>query len=241
MKRTIVISLLMVTVAATVLSLGTFAYFSDSASSTGNTFSSGTLDLKLSDADETWANGVNATWSSPANWAPGQEVDATINLRNDGSIPAYDVPANWTNLSDQADPNGLSRKIQVTWMEDSTWVGSNYVSYFVNKYDHLSPYGNNDGKLSLYELAMGDSSGLNSVPGFDLRFYCTENGVEPDPNFNNNGGHNCLNPGGANSWWDPANPFSIRMKFKFMEDADNTYQGKTASFDLNLVGRQKQG
>jgi len=66
-----------------------FAYFSDVETSEGNTFTAGTLDLVLSDDDETDLNGVTATWLSPANWAPGDEVTATLTTRNLGSIGCY--------------------------------------------------------------------------------------------------------------------------------------------------------
>jgi spore coat-associated protein N len=63
-----------------------FAYFSDTETSTGNTFTAGTLDLVLQDADEAWDDGVTATWVSPAGWKPGQEVTATLKMKNIGSI-----------------------------------------------------------------------------------------------------------------------------------------------------------
>ena len=234
MKRTLAVSMMLVCAALLFVGLGTFAYFSDSASSTGNTFTTGNIVLTLKDADEGFADPVTATWSSPVNWAPGQEVDATIRLRDDGSIAAHQVFANWTNL---VDPGGLASKIQVTWIEDSTWVGANYVGAFVSKYD-----GDDgsvpDGKLSLAELVRGDSSGHNSAPGNDIRFYCTYNGADPAVDTT----HNCLDPNGAYAWWTPgpSNPdyFWIRMKFKLMDDTGNTYQGKTASVDLNLTASQ---
>ncbi len=225
MKRTIVISLLLISAAALLAGMGTFAYFSDTASSTGNTFTSGTIDMVLSDSDEAFSQGVTATWSSPANWAPGQEVDATINMKNMGSIAAKKVFADWNNLTD---PDGLASKIQVTWWSDSTYSSYNSVPDFL-VYDQ-----NGDGQLSLYELVNGDAFYPGSVPVYEATFWCTEGGDPADPNPD----HNCLNPGGANSWWNPAEPFSIRMKFKFMEDAGNAYQGKTASFDLSLVASQ---
>ncbi|MDI6903775.1 MAG: TasA family protein [Methanocellales archaeon] len=50
---------------------GAYAYFSDSESSTGNTFAAGTLDLKIVDRDEpVWGDGVTATWTA-TNMKPG--------------------------------------------------------------------------------------------------------------------------------------------------------------------------
>jgi predicted ribosomally synthesized peptide with SipW-like signal peptide len=78
------------TVMAVVLCIGlvggAFAYFSDTEESTGNTFTAGTLDLKLNDGDpDEWDDGASATWVSPDGWAPGDTVDATLRMTNQGS------------------------------------------------------------------------------------------------------------------------------------------------------------
>ena len=81
---------ILIPVMACVLSLGlvggAFAYFNDTETSTGNTFTAGTLDLVLSDDDETDQDGVTATWVSPANWAPGDTVPATLTMKNIGTV-----------------------------------------------------------------------------------------------------------------------------------------------------------
>lgn len=82
MKRLVISSLLIICVAALVVSLGTFAYFSDSASSTGNTFSAGTLKLNS-------GSGI-ITLACPAtsNLAPGGTETCTFDIQNTGSIDA---------------------------------------------------------------------------------------------------------------------------------------------------------
>lgn len=80
MSRLIIASLLVICVAALAISLGTFAYFSDSASSTGNTFSSGTLSLADPLALSSWS-------ASITNLAPGDIRTATVSIVNDGSLP----------------------------------------------------------------------------------------------------------------------------------------------------------
>jgi spore coat-associated protein N len=62
---------------------GTWAYFSDPETSTGNTFASGTLDLNLDGGD---SNVVKFTVS---NAKPGDSDNATWTVTNVGSLPGY--------------------------------------------------------------------------------------------------------------------------------------------------------
>lgn len=193
---------------------GTFAYFTDNATSSNNTFTSGNLDLQLSDENEGWSQNVSDTWSSPASWAPGDEVKKSIYLKNTGTIPAEAVYANWNNL---VDPNGMSNFIEVTWLSDSTDIGTNNIGPFVTAYD-----ANADGKLSLAELVNGLAhyNSVNTPDPFQARFYqdATESYEHP-----------VLPAGGT---------FEIKLGYKFMETAGNDLQGRTASFDLTLQAAQ---
>lgn len=193
----------------------TFAYFTDNATSSNNTFTSGNLDLQLSDENEGWSQNVSDTWSSPANWAPGDEVKKSIYLKNTGTIPAEAVYANWNNL---VDPNGMSNFIEVTWLSDSTDIGTNNIGPFRARYDGLQ--GNNDGKLSLAELVHGVGSENTPVPN-QARFYADALETYVTPVLPANGG-----------------TFEIKLGYKFMENAGNDLQGRTASFDLTLQAAQ---
>lgn len=65
---------------------GTWAFFSDTETSTGNTLMAGTLDLGLANAtDDTSTTSTTATWTAE-DWAPGDTKDATLHINNDGSI-----------------------------------------------------------------------------------------------------------------------------------------------------------
>ncbi|MCD6178144.1 hypothetical protein J7K03_02760 [bacterium] len=82
MNKKILISLSIIGIVAAIAVGGTVAYFSDTETSTGNTFSAGSLDLKVKDGDNP---GVLFTLS---NITPGQYYDAgTVTLKNAGSIP----------------------------------------------------------------------------------------------------------------------------------------------------------
>jgi spore coat-associated protein N len=60
--------------------IGTWAYFSDVETSTGNTMAAGTLDLKTDDVD-----GVTGTITL-ANMKPGDSTSGNITLKNSGSV-----------------------------------------------------------------------------------------------------------------------------------------------------------
>ena len=73
MKKQILLSIIAIGMIAAFLSAGTFAYFTDTETSSDNTFTAGTFaDLKLLDNDEDWGDGVTATWTA-TDMKPGQE------------------------------------------------------------------------------------------------------------------------------------------------------------------------
>jgi len=78
----ILISLSTIAVVAAIAVGGTVAYFSDTETSVGNTFTAGTLDLKVDGADDV----LPMAWSSD-NMEPGTTYNAgTVEVRNSGSI-----------------------------------------------------------------------------------------------------------------------------------------------------------
>lgn len=71
---------------------GTLAYFSDTETSTANVFTAGTLDLKTNDVDS-----VTATWTD-TNMAPGgTAVNASIILKNSGTLAANHIEIKFSN------------------------------------------------------------------------------------------------------------------------------------------------
>lgn len=88
--RKILVSLSIIAVVGAIAIGGTIAYFSDVETSTGNTFSAGTLDLQIRDQNEGFGNGVTATWIA-SDVKPGWEDDFTvpfIGLKKLGTIEA---------------------------------------------------------------------------------------------------------------------------------------------------------
>ena len=89
---------------------GTLAVFTDAAPSNNNTFTTGTLDLKLSDNNETDLDSVSTSVTFTA-MAPGDTVTDRIVPKNTGSLALrYAISASATN----ADSKGLKDQLVLT-------------------------------------------------------------------------------------------------------------------------------
>lgn len=118
MSRKILIALLGVLLVAALAGAGTFAYFSDTETSTGNTFTAGTLDLTV--------GGENPNVSPDFTIGPVKPGDSgtiTYNLANVGTIGGYldlsgitkiDGPGTTPESEPTPDNGELSANINVT-------------------------------------------------------------------------------------------------------------------------------
>lgn len=95
MKSKIFLSMLVIMVALSMVVGGTMAYFSDSGTSSSNTFTAGTLKMLMSNDALNWGDDVTATWSTPANWAPGESTTGKISFTNVGTVDAHHL---WFNF-----------------------------------------------------------------------------------------------------------------------------------------------
>jgi predicted ribosomally synthesized peptide with SipW-like signal peptide len=74
--------------AAGLFSLGSGAFFSDTETDTGNTFTAGTLDLTLTDDDDFAGDSETATWVfGPIK--PGDSGTGTLDVTNAGNIAGF--------------------------------------------------------------------------------------------------------------------------------------------------------
>ncbi|OFV84439.1 MAG: hypothetical protein A2W26_14220 [Acidobacteria bacterium RBG_16_64_8] len=145
--------------------LGTNAYFSDTEASTNNVFSVGTLDLKLTDSNETDQDGVTASFGGTG-LKPGSSVGpATVTVKNSGSLTADHVDIKFQSaVTDNATYNEADLGANITDM--STVLGVSALSYGATNllqqtvpgtFDNASieaadNAGNNDGALTMNEL-----------------------------------------------------------------------------------------
>jgi len=88
MNNKIVLSILSIFAVIGLVGGITYAYFSDQGTSTGNTFSTGTLILKLTDVDQTDQDSVIASFGS-STLVPGTCTgEQTLTLKNTGTVAA---------------------------------------------------------------------------------------------------------------------------------------------------------
>jgi predicted ribosomally synthesized peptide with SipW-like signal peptide len=215
---------LLITALVLILSVGmigsAFAYFSDTETSTGNTFTTGTLDLVLSDNDETDQDGIVATWVSPAGWKPGEpEVSAWIKMKDIGTIGADLVSIHAQNLveSDNGnnEPEGAGSANNIA---DHIYVTSvHYTEKGIDLYGNLAGYyatcfGDGAAPLTLTEFATTPYSLVFWIGGWP----------PPEPYLPANG----------------ARVEQITLGFTFEPNAGNDYQSDTASFDLAVTAVQ---
>ena len=101
MNKKIMVSLLTIIAMSALIVTGTYAYFSNSSSSTNNVFASGTLDLQLANGNTTFTDTVTATFGG-GGLSPNSCLDpATLNMKNVGSVVAnhIDISAINTNAT----------------------------------------------------------------------------------------------------------------------------------------------
>ena len=80
-SKKVLASLLVIGMLALAVGWGTYSYFSDTETSSGNTFTAGTLDLKVNGLDDPLP-----AFFEVSNVKPGDSGSKTIALKNDGTI-----------------------------------------------------------------------------------------------------------------------------------------------------------
>lgn len=122
MNSKIAMSAISIMASLTIMGGATFAFFSDSGSSTGNVFNSGSLVMALSDDNQTNEVNVSGTWGLAS--APGDTFSGDLKIKNTGSVPANHIELKFTNTvtdalslpgSDGSTP--MDRVIQITLFE----------------------------------------------------------------------------------------------------------------------------
>lgn len=156
-NRKIFLSGLSILSALSIMAGATFAFFSDSGTSSGNIFSSGTFDLKLSDNNETVVDNVSATWSASDMAPGGATVSATLNLRNSGTVAGDHVhfkAANTVTDNPASENDGsMAKHLAVTSM---TYDAVNILPLFSDT--------NGNGRIDLEDLeAVGDGVNIGGL------------------------------------------------------------------------------
>ncbi len=196
------------------------AYFTDVATSTGNTFKAGTLDLKVSDHDEWFGNGVTETWTM-ANMEPGNTAVGPlyVNLANSGTIAADHVEISFSHtIDEQTNPPGFNPVDSDTNRESkpgdlAKWLEITAMTYDTKNFLIGYTDANHNGFFDLEDVTMSpytdDGGPLDNLPA-------------PPPNY-----------GGTRSFM---------LSLKFNAGATNDIQGDTLTttvyFTLNQDASQ---
>lgn len=158
MTKRIILSLVMVALVIIATTSATVAYFSDTVTSTNNTFSTGTLDVDLYNQ-----NTNDNLEFSLTDWAPGDETLINFDVLNSGSLPVnlrgYAV-GEWNFSPSNPD------KVKVIKVERYVggWQQLANDSNGVNGLFYYSPDGTD---LSLYTINNGKRAQMRLTVQFD--------------------------------------------------------------------------
>ena len=222
MDREILTAVFVVGLVATIAGAGLYAYFVDVETSTGNTFTAGTLDLKVSHSSNgPWSDGVTATWTL-SDMKPGDETPlASVFFKNFGSIASstmeitcdYSVDEEANPVESDTDPytnehpDEMAKYMVITYMYyRNDEININCLTgeddaYPPNEYWRVSDT-DLDGRITLYDLKMDP---LVNLPSPDTQ---------------------------------PMEYTQLDMRIKFDESAGNDFQGDI--FDLTMIFTLRQ-
>ena len=168
MNKSILLSILSIFAVVGLVGGLTYAYFSDTGTSSGNTFSTGTLDLRLSDSSEPASENVTASFGGSL--VPGSCTgNQTLNLQNVGSIAANHAEVHLANtttdVGENAEPDMDSFLRIDTLQYDAGNVGSQIVNTNANGFIDLEDWAApaNAGALDNLSLTDLGGSGHNLV------------------------------------------------------------------------------
>lgn len=155
MKK-ILFSVMAILVAVGLVGAGAFAYFNDTETSTGNTFTAGTLDLKVSDWNEGFGDGVTLTWTM-SNMKPGVTTVGpfSVLLQNSGTIAGDHVEISFSHSIDEAsNPVESDTNPSSTPAEMAEWIEITLMTY--NATNFLTGYtdANGNGFFDLQDVTM---------------------------------------------------------------------------------------
>ena len=195
-------ALIVIIIAASLATMGTLASFSDTETSPGNYFETGSLDLQLKDADEDYGvdplgDSVTMTWDYIAQGYgdngglnPGDSLVGTVWLRNVATDDAsrLDISCFTQNFDEEGNPtfdggkDTAMRIDKLTYTYDSTVVaivwgdGTSWNPEYIADMDE-------DDRITLHDWVLHDICGL-TPPAVDSEatLYMMVTFDPPDPN-----------------------------------------------------------
>lgn len=173
---------------------GTWAYFTDSETSSGNTLAAGTLNLGLSTTAGQHPQGSITGTFSTSTWAPGANVSNTIYVNNEGTLNmtslkltiTYPKVVNYASSSNiTAGPGGATDELdKMITLTTANWDGSAISGLEGQTLYSLNGTVFNIGSLGastekpLYMLWTFNSSATNGCQGDSVNVTVTFNGSQ---------------------------------------------------------------
>lgn len=153
MKKIVGLSLALVMLIG-MIGLGTFAYFANAETSSGNQMASGTLDLKTNDAD-----GVSRTLYA-ASMSPGAAVGpCTITLKNAGTADGATLDIGFTYAESDGSTNSVNKTAdEVAAIMEVTTLNYGGPSFLGSVSDI-----NSNGYKDVYDLSNSNLTGLSGI------------------------------------------------------------------------------
>lgn len=218
MKKQVLMSMMAIGITALLVGSVTFAYFSDTETSSGNSFTAGTLDLKTShSSQEPWSDGVTATWTL-SDMKPGDETSTgSVYFKNDGSISADHMQIACNYIVTEEDPQTESDTDPNTNEHPDTMAKNMTITMMVYRNDNvnincLTGYDSYSGQTK-EDWKVSDTDGDGKITLYDLNQDPLDNIPSPDS--------------------QPNGITQVDMRLKFDENAGNDFQGDT--FDLTMI------
>lgn len=222
---------MMIGIVAILAGAGGLAYFSDTESSTGNTFQAGTMDIKIRNGSQSWGDAaITGEWLM-SGMEPGVTDDeGIIMLRHTGTISGHHIEIGCSYTATEGVPTGdmdtVDQDLETNWDDFAKFVEITFFDYYDDdwhiKYDGTSfttsgdppqPTGYSSG-----DWTIDDADGISGISLCDLK---------------NDPLNNLPPPNGGDTHFE--------MRVKFHEDAGNNLQGDTLDLTMKFALAQESG
>lgn len=225
MNKKILVSLAVIGVAAAIAVGGTIAYFSDTETSTGNTFTAGTIDIDI-DRQNPW----------------------TDSFILEDMKPCYTDYINFRINNDLGDPNPVNifKKITVTGEETGVMTEPECEDQYGDWHDlgngvgecrSLSEDLNNLSKVIWYDLSVEVYNSQDELIWHQVIYKDSDMKSIYDVY-----GNYCEGDDGLFLGMIPANGYMlVEQSYHLQPEAGNAYQGDIMTFDIQVKGQQLYG
>jgi predicted ribosomally synthesized peptide with SipW-like signal peptide len=220
-KKIVFASIFAIGILALAMGIGTYSYFSDTETSTNNTFTAGTLGM----------GAVTRSFSCPSTWAPGDSFTATWDIANTGTIDIKYLAVDIHHYTSGAD---LASVIEVTEFKEYI-PGYGWVDNLGAAQNYQGSVGDLVLPLTLKELMQ---SYFAPEPAQTATYVQDEFGgwVRHTTDWITGYGYDTV-PAGTPAI-SVGGTYELKLTFKFMESAGNDYQGANANMDITFMGIQ---